>query len=143
MGRVLCVQEDFWLPEHPCVTQELHGWEPPKRRSREGNIPAGLGPMEQPPSRGAARPRALVDYKLEELCHEKSRGFISTCCWKGRAGLCFFACLFALLYILWQITLPSAPQRNRAALAALAGGKAGFSIPFRGQNRHSERQEKL
>lgn len=75
MGRVLCVQEDFWLPEHPCVTQELHGWEPPKRRSREGKIPAGLGPMEQPHSRGAARPRALVDYKLEELCHEKSRGF--------------------------------------------------------------------
>lgn len=27
----------------------------------------------------------------------KAGGFISTCCWKGRAGLCFFVCLFALL----------------------------------------------
>lgn len=74
MGQVLCVQEDFWLPEHPCVIPELHGWEPPKELSWEGNIPAGPGPVEQPHSRGAARPCVLMGYKLEELCHEKSGG---------------------------------------------------------------------
>lgn len=53
---------------------ELHGWEPPKELSWEENIPAGPGPVEQPHSRGAARPCVLMGYKLEELCYEKRGG---------------------------------------------------------------------
>lgn len=57
------------------MIQEPCAWEPPQLLGREGNIPAGLGLMEQPQHRGAARPCAPMDYKLEKLCHEKSRGF--------------------------------------------------------------------